>query len=152
MTLESSVTLVSGEKILYLRTLVHGAVLHQFDMLFDELGSTTSENLKSIILGLVTYFFPVNALSKQKCVMRRGMRNPRGLNIRLYAAHMIGLNKYLSIFPWAKANEKMYETDLNEILLKSMPNRWIRHAYVQWFDCEPITLKSVNMFERTEIE
>ena len=38
--------------------------LRQFGTLSAEVGSTTSENLKSIILGLGTYVFPYNALSK----------------------------------------------------------------------------------------
>ena len=48
--------------------------------------------------------------------------------------------------------EKFGVTELNEILLKSMPNSWSKHAYVQGFYGEYITFKkSVNMFERMEI-
>ena len=42
--------------------------------------------------------------------------------------------------------------DLDEILLKSMPNRWSNQAYMQGSDCKYITLKaSINMFELMEI-
>ena len=33
------------------------------------------------------------------------------------------------------------KTELNEILLNSMSNRWIKQANVHGFDCETITLK-----------
>ena len=43
-------------------------------------------------------------------------------------------------------------TELNEILLKSMPNRWSKQSYVQGFDCKTIYFKKVLiMFERMEI-
>ena len=43
-------------------------------------------------------------------------------------------------------------TDLNEILLNSIPNIWNKQAYVQGFDCELITLKKqFNMFKQMEI-
>ena len=41
--------------------------------------------------------------------------------------------------------------ELNEIILKSITNGQIKKAYVQGFDFEYITLKSINMFERMEI-
>ena len=48
--------------------------------------------------------------------------------------------------------EKMGITELNEILLNSIPNRQSKQVYVQGFNCEPISFKkAVNMFERMEI-
>ena len=45
--------------------------------------------------------------------------------------------------------DKMGVTELNEILLNSMPNSWSKQAYIQGFDCETICFKKdVNMFER----
>ena len=42
--------------------------------------------------------------------------------------------------------------ELNENLLNSMPNSWIKQAYVQGFDSESITFKNdVDMFECMEI-
>ena len=47
---------------------------------------------------------------------------------------------------------KIGDTELNKILLNSIPNGWIMQAYVQVFDCEYITFKKlVNMFERMKI-
>ena len=49
-------------------------------------------------------------------------------------------------------NDKIGVTELNKILLNSMPNSWSKQAYIQGLDCESITFnKSVNMFERMEI-
>ena len=77
--------------------------------------------------------------------------NPRELKARLYAAHIIELNEYLSIFPVEKASRKIVERELNEIILNNIPNLWSRQDYVQGFDCGSITLKYVNIFERTKI-
>ena len=54
MNLEASGVIVDSTKIHHLCTLVHGEVLRQFDTLYADVGSTTSENLKYIILGLST--------------------------------------------------------------------------------------------------
>ena len=62
VTLDASVTLVASANIQYFCKMVCGEALHHFDMLSSEVGITTSENLKSIILGLGTYSFPVNTL------------------------------------------------------------------------------------------
>ena len=43
------------------------------------------------------------------------------------------------MLPGAKASDKICETELNEMLLNSMPNSWIRQAYVQGFNCKNIT-------------
>ena len=53
----------------YICTLLRGEVLCQLATLFIEVGSTTTTHLNHIILGLGTYFFPINVLSKQKRVM-----------------------------------------------------------------------------------
>ena len=70
MTIEASGTLVSLVKIQYLCTLVHGEVLHQFYTFSAKVGSTTSENLKLVILGLGTYFCMLTRC-KQKSMLRR---------------------------------------------------------------------------------
>ena len=71
--------------------------------------------------------------------MRHRMRNPHGLKLRRYAAHMNDLNVYLDVLPGTKKSDKICETELNEMFLNIMPNIWIRQAYVQGFDCESIT-------------
>ena len=49
-------------------------------------------------------------------------------------------------------NDKIGVTEINKIILNSMPSSWYKQAYVQGFYCESIYFKySVNMFERMEI-
>ena len=99
MTLEASGKILSGAKIKYLLNLVRVEALCQYDTLSAETGIATPENLTSNILGLGTYFLPVNALSKQNRAMRHGMIKPRGLKVRRYSVCLIDLNEYLDAFP-----------------------------------------------------
>ena len=64
----------------------------QFDKFSFELESAISVTLESIILDLVTYFSPVNALSKKNRVIHRGTRNPQRLKVRRYATCLVDLN------------------------------------------------------------
>ena len=93
MTLEASGTLQTVSNIQYLCTLVRRESLHQSDTLSSDVEHSTPLTLEAIIFGLGIYFFPVNALSKQNCAVRRGMSNPRGLKVGYYTANLIGLNK-----------------------------------------------------------
>ena len=70
--------------------------------------------------------------------MRRCMKNPQSLKVRHYDALLIDLNEYLASFPGETMAEKMGVTELNEILLNSMPKIWYKQFYVQVFDCETI--------------
>ena len=72
---------------------------------------------------------------KKNRVMICGMRKPRGLKVRFYAACLIDLNDYLDLFHGENLTDKIGMTELNEILLNSMPNSWINQAYVHVFDC-----------------
>ena len=54
--------------------------------------------------------------------------------------------------PGGTLADKIYVTELNEILLNIIPNYWCKQAYVQGFDCNSISFKNtVNIFERMEI-
>ena len=71
------------------------------------------------------------------------------LGLTHYAARLIHLNEYLAFFPGAKSSENICETELNEILLNSMPNSLTRQAYMQGFYYEANTCKKyVNILER----
>ena len=76
MTLTASGTLTMGAKVQYPRTIVCGEVQRHFELLSSDLEGTDPLTVETIILGLASYFYPVNSLSNQKRVMRRGMRNP----------------------------------------------------------------------------
>ena len=138
MTITASRNLEAGAKVQYLRTVVRGAALRQFNFFSAVIESTQILNVEDIIKGLAHYLFSVNSLSKQKCSMRRGMENPRALTVRRYAAHLIDINDYLASFLGNTLNAKIGITELKQILLNSVPNRWSKHAYVQVFDCGSI--------------
>ena len=89
LTQAVSGTLETGAKGQYLCTLVYGEALHQFYLLSDYVESTENLTAEYIIKGLALYFPPVNLISKQKRVMRRGMRKPHGLKLRRYAARLV---------------------------------------------------------------
>ena len=80
------------------------------------------------------------------------IRKPHGLKVRCYVARLIDLNEYLPSFPGSSPTHKTDMTELNEILLNSVPNSWSKQAYVQGFDWKSITLKkSFKLFERMDI-
>ena len=139
MILAASGTLEEDAKFQYIRTLVRGEALRQFESLSADVESTETLNVDYIIRVLSQYFFPVNFLSQQKCTMWRGMKKTRSLTVRCYATQLIDLNEYSESFPGATLNDKIGVTELNEILLNSMPNSWSNKSYVQGFDCESIT-------------
>ena len=73
MTLEASGTIFAGSNIHYLYMLINGEALHQIDTFSSEVGITTPEQFKTIILNLGTYFFLLMCCPK-KHAMRRGTR------------------------------------------------------------------------------
>ena len=70
-------------------------------------------------------------------------RKPRGLKVRHYADHLIELNEYLDLLPGTKLTDKICMTEMNKIMLNSMPDSWIEQACMQGFDCGCITFKNL---------
>ena len=84
--------------------------------------------------------------------MLREIRNPHELKVSHYLAHMVELNEYLAIFPGSKESDKLRETELNGIILHTIPNGCNMQDYGQFFYFEAVTLKqAINMFERMEV-
>ena len=54
-------------------------------------------------------------MSNKKRAMCRGMRKPRGLGVRRYAARLVDLNEKLAVLPREKIIDKFFVTELNEI-------------------------------------
>ena len=90
--LDSSGAITDYGKIQYLCTLLRGGSLHEFETLFEKIGHTTNKNLNRIILGLGTYFFPINYPSEKNHTMWCGMRKQSELKVRQYAAYLIKTN------------------------------------------------------------
>ena len=82
MTLGDSGSLAANAKIQYLRTLLRGESVHILDNVFVTVGSATTKKLNRNILGLGTYFFPINVVSEKKRAMRRRMRKLLELKVR----------------------------------------------------------------------
>ena len=132
MTLAETGTLEMDVNIHYLCTLVHGEALRQFDLLSADVKNTETLNVDYYIKGLALYFLCELALKKKSAAK---WKKTRSLRVRRYAARLIDLNEYLASFPGAILADKIGVTELNEILLNSMPSSWSRQAYVQGFDC-----------------
>ena len=67
-------------------------------MIIATYGGMTENHQLEIRKGLLKYFFPENALVKQKRAMRRMMLNPRGIKLRQFAAIIQELNNILLKF------------------------------------------------------
>ena len=94
-------------------------------------------------IGFSYVLFPINELSQKKCEICHGMRNIHKSRLGCYAPSKVELNGYLTVLPGGKENDKIGETEVNKIPLNSMPNRWIKQAYIQVFYCETITFKNM---------
>ena len=93
MSLEAAGMLKKAAKFQYLCNLVHVQLLLQFDLLPYYVEIANPLTVDSIISGLGLYFFSAKFLSKQKRVMRRKMKKPSELKVRLYTSLLIILNK-----------------------------------------------------------
>ena len=113
VTLAELWTLEKGAKVQYLRTLVGGEVLCQFDSLSSDLEITYPLMVEYVIKGLSLYFSPVNLLSKQKRAMSRRMRKPHGTKVGWFTASFIDLNEYLDFSPEIKLCDKIGVSELN---------------------------------------
>ena len=109
MMLRYSGTLSANANLQYLRILLCGEVLCQFDTLCAQVVITTIAHLNQVILSLCTYFSPVNFLSKEKRMMRRGMRKKHKLKVKRYTDCIIDINGYLASFPGTKTVENIGE-------------------------------------------
>ena len=59
------------------------------------------------------------------------MEKPRVLPMKILVARIIDLNNCLLLFPLSNNSKKMYEEDINKILLHSVPSAWGKQSYLQ---------------------
>ena len=97
-------------------------------------------HLNQVVLGLCTYFYPVNTLSNKKRKTHLIISNIRELKLRRYTNHMVNLNECLSVFSRDHSSDKIGETEFNKIILNGMKNKWIKKSYAQGFDGEKLLL------------
>ena len=122
----------------FICTLLCGEALWEFDKMVIHNNDSTNTHLKEIQEGLLEYFFPTNALSKQKrsiCItMNKNRMIP--MSTRRLSACLMDLEKYLLSFPGSNDSNKTDEGDINEILLNAVHNGWAKQAYLQGWDFE----------------
>ena len=111
-------------KINYIRTLLHGKSLWEFDELASQNAGTKNSHLKFIQEGLLRYYFPINALSKQNRAMGSAIYKPQELSFKRFVAHITELKNYLPLPPSSSATNKTLPKELNNILLHAVPNGW----------------------------
>ena len=77
-----------------------------------------------------------------------GTRNekPCSHKVILYAARLLDLNEYSASFLEANLADKIDISELNEILINSLPISCSKEAYVQGFNCEYILFKKYINF------
>ena len=134
-------TISAYKKTCFICTMLRGEALREFDVLAGQVGSMTNGHLKLIKEGLLRYFPPINALTKQECVMRHAMKKPRDVLFKRFSAQMKELNNYLPLFPVPSAAKKMDPEELNKILLHAVPNSWAKKSYIQGWDFEGSSYK-----------
>ena len=136
----------------FLRTMIRGGALREFDVIAGQVGSTNNTHLKKIKKGLLSYSPPLNALNKQKRAMWRAMRKTWDIQLKIFAARLTELNNCLPPFLGLRNAKNMGPEELNEILLHAVPNSWVWQAYLQGWYFEERTYKyTCDMFELMEI-
>ena len=76
MMIKALGTLTDNMNLQYIRTLLCVEALSQFDTSCVKVLSTNTTHLNQVILGLDTYFFPVNVMSNKNCVIRHKTSTP----------------------------------------------------------------------------
>ena len=83
-------TTTPPRRIRYLRNLLRGENLWESDELASQVKVMTKYHLNFINAGLLVFF--INAFTKQKFAMRRAMRKPQDLPIKIFAEQLTELN------------------------------------------------------------
>ena len=87
------------------------------------------------VQALTSHIFPQRALRMQKRYMRRYMRKPRDMKMRVYRNRVVELNNYLEQFPTAfNAAQKIDDDEIVDILEFGTPNKWQSEQFHLGFD------------------
>jgi hypothetical protein len=108
----------------------------------SDLGAETEDNYQKVLKEVGRAVFPLNAYAIQKQAMRRFMRKPKEMNVRIYVERMLELNKYLEYFPVKlgdPAASKMPLDDIMDILKFGIPNSWQNRMIELGYDAQAST-------------
>ena len=89
-TIDGMGTTSVSVRIDYLCTMLRGESQQKFYWLVSHNSGTTSTHLKHIQEGLLGFF--IDAISKQKHMIRRAMRKPRNFLFKIFSAQLMDLN------------------------------------------------------------
>ena len=133
------------------RRLLEGDALAKFNERAAENGTETNEHFATVLQELTTHVMPQKALAYQKRYMRRFMRKPRTLKIRLFVARATELNSYLRQFPPFANDQELQQDELMDIFESAIPASWQNQAIIQGFNIlEHTPNEFVEFCERIE--
>jgi hypothetical protein len=77
--------------------------------------------------AVLTYMAPTKALSKQQIWMRRHCRKPKEMSTKAFYSHLIRINdeELIHIPPSFDKSQRLKDDDLIDIILNSIPKRWL---------------------------
>ena len=137
-----------------IRRLLDGNALTVFELSAAELGNPTVLNAEALIKDLRDQLFPQRALQQQKRYMRRSLRKPRNMSIRVYVNRVLELNDQLVSYPGTGDNidgTKLPEDEILDLLEFGIPNTWQKAMLLQDFDPQVHTVNDFVQFcERLE--
>ena len=117
-------------RINYLRTILRGEALREFDKLAIQNAGKACAILKFIQEVLLVYSPPINNLSNQKRAMRCATRKHGDLPFNHFDARLTELNNYLPLFPGSITYKNIPPKELNKIILHAVPNGWENKSYL----------------------
>ena len=108
-----------------MRTVLKGDAYTYFNQYFMTVGNEDDVTFILSIQALTSHIFPQRALRMQKRYMRRYMRKPRDMKMRVYRNRVVELNNYLKRIPTVfNATQKIDEDEIVDILEFGTPNKW----------------------------
>ena len=110
------------DKYALLRRLLKGEALSAFNNTTDKYGTKTEDNFVNVQHDLIKHIFPRQALSKQKCWMRRFLRKPATMSTREFMSRMTEINHFLDSFPDFQDNQKLPKDEIMDIVEFGVPN------------------------------
>ena len=140
------------------RRLLAGDSLAHFDRMAASLKDADGnpvedeENLQKSLNAVTETILNKKALSTQKRYMRRIVRKPKEMRIRMYCARYAELNKYLESFPPYNGESQCLPPDeVLEHLEFAIPNSWQKQMVMQGFNTLEHTIEEfIEFCERME--
>lgn len=119
-------------RVAVIRTILRGEILTTFETSVAEGRNGSDEAILDLTMDMVeealsevtTSIFPNRALDFQKYWMKKYMKKPQDMSIRLTSATLSRFNSCLPFLPGGSETFKFSDTELLEILEFSLPLEW----------------------------